>query len=866
MEIGQTLHEVIRGWAARTPDAPALLAPGRSALSYAALARLMDATHTRLRSLGLGSGARVAVVLPDGPEMAAVFCAVAGAVACAPMNPASTADDFEFSLTDMRASAIVVDRSGAAMAADVAERLGISVLGLGQVGEHAGEFSLDTKGESHGPVVDMARPAREDVALLLHTSGTTARPKLVPLRHRNLCASARNIGASLELRPEDRCLNVMPFFHIHGLMASLVASLAAGASVVCTPGFQAARFMDWLAEFQPTWYSAVPTLHQAILAHAARAGVRPPARLRFVRSSSAALAPAVMKDLEKLFSAPVIEAYGMTEASHQMASNPLPPATQKPGSVGRPAGPEIAVMDESGAWLSPGQSGEVVIRGENVTAGYEGAPEADQSAFTDGWFRTGDLGYLDAEGYLFLTGRLKEIINRGGEKISPYEVENVLLEHPSVREAVAFAVPDGRLGEELGAAVSLKDGSALDPRRLREYAGERLTAFKVPAVIRVVADIPKGPTGKPRRIGLAATLGIHSMTSVDQPAVGDSRHEVGMGALRPLWCELLGLTDIGDDDDFFAAGGTSLQAAELGVRAEMATGRRFDLLDFARRPTLRGLATILERERPGHSREPIPRGLLPIQSEGDGPALLCIPSHLAVFRSFVEVAGRLGPDFRVFGVDLIAAVREVGHDFVPLAERIAILWNEYHPVGPVFLLGHCLGGRLAYEVACRLSEGGREVAYTGLVHAYNERYGRKLRRWKRGVWKAWNRIQWARYHWHRANSRAAESGISLPVHLGRQLGRRFAHAPADRTADEEMEQMPGQEIRRDWRPRPYSGRVVLYRNRIPRPPGRDSRQMGWDGLVRADTPVLVMPEQFRNFSGRKNVSFVAESARQYMSL
>jgi acyl-CoA synthetase (AMP-forming)/AMP-acid ligase II len=332
---------------------------------------------------------------------------------------------------------------------------------------------------------------------------------MVPLSHRNVLASARHIRQTLQLGPEDVCLNIMPLFHIHGLMAATLASLAAGGQVSCTPGFNALKFFAWLDEVRPSWYTAVPTMHQAILARAERnQDVVARTRLRFVRSSSASLPPQVMVELERVFRAPVIEAYGMTEASHQMASNPLPPRQRKPGSVGLAAGPEVAVMDEVGALLPPDVVGEVVIRGPNVTRGYEANPEANAKAFTNGWFRTGDQGVLDAEGYLRLTGRLKELINRGGEKISPLEVDEVLMDHPAVQQVVTFAMPHEKLGEEVAAAVVLRDGKSATERELRDFAAMRLADFKVPRRVVLLPEIPKGATGKLQRIGLAKKLGL----------------------------------------------------------------------------------------------------------------------------------------------------------------------------------------------------------------------------------------------------------------------------------------------------------------------------------------------------------------------
>jgi oxalate---CoA ligase len=483
---------------------PAIVVPGGQTVTFNDLRAQIDALAAQLSAFGIGRNDRVAIVLPNGPEAAIAFLAVTQVATAAPLNPAYREDEFRFYMNDLGAKALIT-LGGDAAAAHAAA--GNDVLRPALTGA-AGSYTFECEGRSaQAAEPDWAGP--DDVALVLHTSGTTARPKIVPLSQQNLVTSANNIMASLDLRPEDRCLNVMPLFHIHGLMAALLASLGAGASVVTSSGFDAFRFFAWLDETQPTWYTAVPTMHQLVLARAGRhKDVIDRAKLRFVRSSSASLPPTVMAELEKTFGAPVIEAYGMTEASHQMAANPLPPSTRKPGSVGLGAGVKVAIMDGTGNLLSDGASGEVVIKGGNVTSGYENNAAANESSFTDSWFRTGDQGYQDGDGYLFLTGRIKEIINRGGEKVSPREVDEVLLQHPAVAQAVAFAVPHERLGEEVAAAVVLNDGVQADERELRDHAAQHLADFKLPKQILILEDIPKGATGKVQRIGLAEKLGL----------------------------------------------------------------------------------------------------------------------------------------------------------------------------------------------------------------------------------------------------------------------------------------------------------------------------------------------------------------------
>ena len=482
-------------------DATAIAVPDGPVLTYRRLREVVDQTANRLAQLGLRRGDTIAFVLPNSVETVVLFLAAASAGTAAPLNPAYKEDEFRFYLEDTGAKALVV-RRGASEAARRALPKG-TLLVEADV-DPDGTVQLSADGARANGAVSAEGADPDGIALVLHTSGTTSRPKQVPLRHRNLHFSAQNIARTYSLTPGDVAFCVMPLFHIHGLMASTMATVSSGGTVVVPSKFDPLTFWPALNEHRATWYSAVPTIHQMLLMR--NRGERPAGaeRLRFIRSSSSALSPETMRELESRFGAPVLEAYGMTEASHQMASNPLPPGERRSGTVGRQTGIEIGIMGDGGELVPAVTDGEVVIRGSSIIDGYANNPQANAQSFTNGWFRTGDQGRLSPDGYLSLVGRLKEMINRGGEKIAPREIDEVLLQHPAVGEAVAFGTPHEKWGEEVAAAVVLK-GDASE-KELLAFARERLADYKVPRRLFIVDQIPRTATGKIQRRSVAAAL------------------------------------------------------------------------------------------------------------------------------------------------------------------------------------------------------------------------------------------------------------------------------------------------------------------------------------------------------------------------
>jgi acyl-CoA synthetase (AMP-forming)/AMP-acid ligase II len=494
---GETLAHLYQSQPA---DNVALISPERRlSITYGELAMSIDLVARSLASAGVAPGGRVAMTLSNGPEIVVAFLGiVASGAGAAPLNPAYTLEEFGAYLDDLGPTVMLFAAGAESPAREACAIRGIRCLDLVGDARHPRIEGVLPSGLL--PIVDS-----DSIALLLHTSGTTSRPKGVPLRQRNLAASARVVAETYRLGPADVSHCVMPLFHVHGLVASTLATLSSGGTVVAPSRFSATSFWQDSGQHGVTWYSAVPTIHRILLSLAEKDGVPPEAaRLRFARSCSSPLPAALLASFEERMGIPLVEAYGMTEAAHQMASNPLPPGVRRPSSVGLPTGVDVAILDDEWMPVGTGAVGEVCVRGAGLVDGYRDNPEATAATFRDGWFRTGDSGFLSADGYLHLAGRIKELINRGGEKISPHEVEDAILSHPLVIEAVAFAVPDDKYGEEVAVVVVTRGET--EPARLQAYCEERLASFKVPRRIVVVDAIPKGPTGKVQRRHMASLL------------------------------------------------------------------------------------------------------------------------------------------------------------------------------------------------------------------------------------------------------------------------------------------------------------------------------------------------------------------------
>ncbi len=553
----------------------------RQAVGFGALLRAHHITHAQ----------RVGFVFPNGAEAASAFVGIASHATCVPLNPDFRQEEFIRELENTKVSLLVTGLEAHGELKAAAERLRIPIVRIPPL-RNGPAGALDpgcaTGHQSRAEqAVDDAKP--NDVALLIPTSGTSGRQKNVPLSHANVTASSANLAEHLRIVPSDRCLNMMPLFHSHALRGALLTSLFAGASVICTPGFSSEHVLRWFDELRPTWYTAVPTIHQAVLAafNAHTHAVRPPC-LRFIRSTSSALPPATLVQLESALHAPVIESYGMTECS-VICINPLPPEERRIGSVGLPTKVDFRIVDESGGECANGVAGQIVIRGPRVFDGYDDDESANAAAFQDGWFKTGDLARRDADGYVFITGRAGEIINRGGEKIAPREVDDALLEHPAVAQAVGFGVPHATLGEDLVAAVVLRPSFQVSEQALRAHLLPRLVMHKVPTSIIILDEIPKGPVGKFQRTRLHLLLAdqLRKVHVGPRTAIEES--------LAATFREVLQVQHLGVLDNFFSLGGDSLSGSRVIVRINEDHGVKLPATALFLHPTIAALAAQLER-------------------------------------------------------------------------------------------------------------------------------------------------------------------------------------------------------------------------------------------------------------------------------
>jgi acyl-CoA synthetase (AMP-forming)/AMP-acid ligase II/thioesterase domain-containing protein len=854
------LWQAISDQAARHGPIEAILAPGRSPLRFADLPSRLDEVRITLSRYGVGRGDLVAVALPSGPEMAVCFLGVAACATIVPLNPDFSPDEFSRYLDRLRPAALVLPAGSGLSARRAASARGVRIIDLvTDVAGDAGTFDL--RSDAVGEPREVGWNSAEDIPIILVTSGSTGAPKLVPRRQRHLLAFAEAMEGEYRLGTADRCLHVMPMFHGHGLLASLLAPLLAGGGVVCPDRLDVASFFAHLETFRPTWYTAGYTIHHAVLDHvnSYRDVVRQ-ARLRFIRSGSGRLDPKVIRGLEAAFGAPVVERYGMSEAGN-LTYNPLPPAVRKPGTVGIPTCNEVQIIDEHGVFLGPHRDGEVVARGPSVFDGYWDDPDATATAFIDGWFRTGDVGRFDDDGYLTITGRVKDLINRGGEKIAPLEVEAILAQHPAVGEVCVFAIPHPTLGEEIAAAVVPTPDSPVAARDIRDHARARLVDFKVPRRIFFCAALPRGASGKVQRRTVAQmclATPTQSRPDWDSPS---SREPTGTESeVQGLWRTVLGVEVADLDQDFFLAGGDSLKAAALYAQIRSRFGVSLGLRHvFDDGATIAGLARLVERAGVAPHVDTLPASLVPIKTDGDRPPLFAVPGSGGDPVGFVHLGRLLDRRQPLYGIQSrgLDGLERPMERMEDIARENLRSIKTLQPEGPYYVTGACFGARVAYEMARQLEAAGEPVGLLMMLDPsppFTDAVGRPRgavatsrysRSWPPLVRFLGHRLALQGHTLLGLRGEARRAYLRAKLAMVREMIRqrdlfRGDRSGALREGYEIAVHRANRRAGRAYVPRPFSGRVVLCLTRD-RPVGgpRDYRRDWFQLVPQSGAPVYV---------------------------
>jgi acyl-CoA synthetase (AMP-forming)/AMP-acid ligase II/thioesterase domain-containing protein len=743
--------------AARLGDSPAVLAPGRDPVSFARLREHIHKTRLRLWELGVGRDDIVVNVLPNGSDAAVASLCVSSCATAAPLNPDLLQAEYERLFEELGPKIVLAQPGQAQPARDAAEARRIPVIDVVAEAE-AGVFTL----QGEAPKRNSARTGQladsADIAYIITTSGSTARPKLVPLRHRVLCNSLAAVGSAIGLTPADRCLSFSPQFHLLGFSSGLLVPLGNGHSTVCTHGFHVDDFFQWLDEFQPTWFPAVPAILREILEHSSRhEAVLKRSSLRFLRTGGSPLPGPVAEKIEAVFGAPLLQVYGLSEAPC-IALDHFP-GERRRGSCGQPSRNDVLLVDGDGRPVSPGETGEVVVRGPVLIDGYFRNPELTRAAFRDGWFHTGDIGYFDADQYLFLTGRASEFINRGGEKVSPVEVDQMLMTHPDVAEAVTFSVPHDKLGEDVGAAVVLRHGASLTVAQLQRFTAARLAAHKLPRHIFFLDKMPLGPTGKVQRSKLWEYVSSPAANLVNRACPHVEPRDTRERRIAALFTQVLHRESVGIHDNFFDLGGDSLAATECAMLLEEEFGcPPLSPGIFLWAPTVAHLAEILA--------DPacleLESDVLPFQVHGDGvPLFLINPGHEGA-----RITRHLGAHRPMFGIPIPAptdpsAVRSIDQ---MAAECIRVLLR-FQPEGPYALVGWCAHGVVALEMARQLEQQGCEVSFVAMLDVRNfflpplsAPHLAWVRLWRRARRFLYVARHWPRSLWNRFRSAATGGG------------------------------------------------------------------------------------------------------------
>ena len=707
---GANIGDTLREYARRSPRNAAILFHDDASLSYFELQTLIDDTLNLLFEAGLERRSRIGISMSSFEFAAVATVLIASCSIAVPIDPRLLPEELKTLLERLRLDAIVLLRGDLCPMRKVAENLELKIIELCR--DHEGSFKL----ESHlvpRPVASFTGGPDfgGDIACILQTSGTTRLPKLAPISHQNVLASAERLKVWLDLSPTDRCLSVASPYYSHGLTVTVFTPLLTGGSIAFPEHPMTFDIESSFHRFKPTWYSASPTLHQFIL-DKARGHPNPRAMhyLRFILSGGMKLSEPLRKNLESLFGAPVLDHYGSTETA-QMACNQLGPRQRKAGSCGKPWPGTLMIVGDDNESLPPGMRGEILATGPTVISGYLEDPDANSSTFVERWLRTGDIGSLDEEGFLTIHDRKKDLINRGGQKISPAEIDGVLLEHPAVIEAAAFPVPDPRLGEDIAVAIVQRPNAGLSIEEMESYLAHRLAPYKMPTRIFSFECLPKGATGKISRQQLSnyvANLEVEQLPAqVRSPGFVELERQ-----LLSLWQTVLKSKALTMDDNFFDAGGDSLQAVEILTELDRIIGHPVPSAILFEAPTVRQLARSLAGELQG-----LVVGCVHLNTKGRKRPLVVFHGDYENNTPYflVNLARNLGPDQPLIGISAHTTCEGIPNTIEDMAiERLPLILKLIQQE-PYRIAGYCNGAMVALETTRLLLGCGRKVELLALI-------------------------------------------------------------------------------------------------------------------------------------------------------
>ncbi|MZR31685.1 alpha/beta fold hydrolase [Sneathiella litorea] len=866
MDTFRTFNDVISFWADKSPKAAVLLGPDQIPLDYQSLQKLVTDFGKELAGSGFGRNDRIAVIHSGGAEMAASLIGVCCNATVAPFNPAMSAGEFYLHFQDKKIKALAIEKDLPSQAREAAEKLGIAIIDIIQADPAcAGKVRLASENARQSGIVPEAVQA-DDVLVVFTTSGTTSYGKIVPLPHRIALPRVKNMGQMLNFTSQDCILNIMPLFHTGGFAAGMLTTIFSGGSFFPVKNNDVDMLFHCLRSSKPTVIAGGYTVFHSIerkaqdypeIVQAAKSS------LRMLRTGTGHLDQKIAESLESIFETPVVEAYGSAETSF-MACTGLPPAPRKTGSVGQPDRNRVFVVDKNGDPVPVFERGEIVVPRETAFEGYENNPAANREAFSERWYHTGDEGYLDEDGFLFITGRIKEMINRGGIKIIPTEVDQAAMKHDAIREAVSFPLPHKTLGEDIALCVVVESGKSISEGDLKNFLKNHLIPNKIPSRIVFVDEIPKGPTGKAQRRKLNQQLQVLTQDTADSASLRkDEQLTADTLKMQNIWQEVLGTSDIGLDDNFFALGGDSLQAVDLFLRIEKVLGRRLPRDILFEAGTIREMARLIEE---GLSSSCV----VPIQPKGNRPPLFFIHPIGGEVLGYRELARHLNDDQPFYGIQQFQSNENTSRysSLDDMADYYLDEIRQVQPKGPYYLGGHSFGGLVAFLLAQKFSALGEETALLALLDTYLPSRKRYV---SPAQWMSLHYKIWADLPLLEKPGYIFERFRNISIGLKKLIKLKFMAvsnrdpsisktSPADVISYQDINALNV----RKFRPTPYVGNAILFRTELPVSLHPDVHNE-WQNLIEGRLEICDIPGGHVQIMEEPNVSLLAAKLTYFLN-